>query len=227
MYRGDGLNLYAYVANNPVNYEDPSGYSCESKGNTYSKDEKPKNNNKPNTYPPRTPEAQAECQTVVDTVNKLKGNQTGGDDKKNPVAAVFVHQDGTVSVGISGNNNKTVEFASQLQAELNMNSTIPNKYTVFGKTDYELKEIMERSGKGTPGNILGACAEPKAASAANKNTSQIIGMDTRWRFPEEVRKNNHKYSGSDKTSDSQMNPCDTCKAYESEYMEYANANKKK
>jgi RHS repeat-associated protein len=30
-YRGDGLNLYAYVANNPVNYYDPSGYSCEFK----------------------------------------------------------------------------------------------------------------------------------------------------------------------------------------------------
>ncbi len=34
-YRGDGLNLYAYVANNPINYVDPSGYSCESKSNVY------------------------------------------------------------------------------------------------------------------------------------------------------------------------------------------------
>ena len=30
-YRGDGLNLYAYVANNPINYVDPSGYCGESK----------------------------------------------------------------------------------------------------------------------------------------------------------------------------------------------------
>ena len=30
-YRGDGLNLYSYVQNNPVKYIDPSGYSCESK----------------------------------------------------------------------------------------------------------------------------------------------------------------------------------------------------
>ncbi len=30
-YRGDGLNLYAYCANNPVYYEDPSGHWCDKK----------------------------------------------------------------------------------------------------------------------------------------------------------------------------------------------------
>ncbi|BCJ95506.1 hypothetical protein acsn021_30750 [Anaerocolumna cellulosilytica] len=31
VYRGDGLNLYAYCANNPVMYEDTSGYNAQSK----------------------------------------------------------------------------------------------------------------------------------------------------------------------------------------------------
>ena len=45
-------------------------------------------------------------------------------------------------------------------------------------------------------------------------------MDTRWRHGGES--NPHKYTGKDKTSDSQMNPCKTCEIFEYEYMEYAN-----
>jgi RHS repeat-associated protein len=41
-YRGDGLNLYSYVQNNPVKYVDPSGYCGESKSNVYEKGYIPK-----------------------------------------------------------------------------------------------------------------------------------------------------------------------------------------
>ena len=40
IYRGDGLNLYAYCASNPIVYYDPSGYMCSTKANQYNKEVK-------------------------------------------------------------------------------------------------------------------------------------------------------------------------------------------
>ncbi|MFI3201940.1 MAG: RHS repeat-associated core domain-containing protein [Eubacteriales bacterium] len=37
IYRGDGLNLYAYCHNNPTYYADPTGNACETKGELYAK----------------------------------------------------------------------------------------------------------------------------------------------------------------------------------------------
>jgi len=56
MYRGDGLNLYAYCANNPVNYYDPNGYGGED--NCGGKDKTEDVNNKgtgENNDEPRVP----------------------------------------------------------------------------------------------------------------------------------------------------------------------------
>lgn len=44
VYRSDGLNLYAYCANNPVTYYDPSSYDadCNGKDKTQNPDEEPR-----------------------------------------------------------------------------------------------------------------------------------------------------------------------------------------
>ena len=82
--------------------------------------------------------------------------------------------------------------------------------------------------KGDPlGCPKGNCAEPKAASAAHNNRSQITGADTRTRMdPSWLQEDNRKkyiYTGKDpdKVHNNQMDPCSTCSQYEEEYMRYA------
>lgn len=72
-----------------------------------------------NKYPPRNLTAQRECQKVVDKVLELKSKTTGKDRKSKPIVSIFTHEDGTVSVGISGDTEASANFAKQLQDSLN------------------------------------------------------------------------------------------------------------
>ena len=172
-----------------------------------------------NKYPPRNLTAQRECQKVVNEILRLKS-----DDNNQPIVCVFTHEDGTVSVGISGNSEASAKFAEDLEKSLNKDGR--QKYQVLGKSTKKFKkylknfnpEITEDKIKKVGGNPRGVCAEPKAALMANSNKSPITGMDTR-----NPRNNNrYSYEGIDKTSSKQMEPCTTCYLCEQDYMEYAN-----
>ena len=136
-YRDDELNLYAYVQNNPVKYVDPSGYCGESKQGM--------------KYPERTPEAQTECQRVVNVANAIKAFSDNDDYyvNKNPVISIFLHKDGTVSVGISGKpegNDNSNTYAKQLENALN-ESAGHKKYTVYSSVAPELlKQVIPVKG---------------------------------------------------------------------------------
>ena len=177
-----------------------------------------------NKYPPRNLTAQRECQKVLNEVIRLKAQATG-KDKNQPIVSVFTHEDGTVSVGISGRTEASARFAKQLEDSLNKDGR--QKYKVLGLATEKFKgylkdshpeELKEENIREKKGNPIGDCAEAKAALLANSNKSPITGMDTRT-----PRNNNrYPYEGIDKTSDNQMKPCFTCETCEEEYMKCAN-----
>ncbi|WKB53295.1 RHS repeat-associated core domain-containing protein [Eleftheria terrae] len=232
MGQSGGLNLYAYSAN-PLVCVDVLGLSCDGeasgsdgKGNTaagHSSEAPPPAaphaptppHSHADGYPPRTAEAQAECQAVIATMDKMTGKKTRS------VVSVMTHEDGTVSVGFSGaSSEKNRKFAEDLQKNLNKGHK-PPKYRVAPESmpTGSLKEVAT-------GNAVGACAEPSVVNAAHGHPSPINGMDTRWRGAGD---NPHPYTGTNAdgapVAPSQMDPCDTCGDPDNirEYMNHANS----
>ena len=160
-------------------------------------------------------------------------------DKSSPVTAVFVHYDEekvgdkkiTVSVGISGQargSKHNDEYARELERSLNEMAGY-EKYVVSSITDPDLFEQIkkyERQNKypkaGTHVPDRGACTEPKAASAANKNTTPIVGFDVRH-FNGEGAGNNYPLKAA--SAPNQMENCDRCKFNGEVIVNYANSTK--
>ena len=200
VYRGDGLNLYAYCGNNPVMYVDPSGYDSKcSKGE--------------NSYPPRTEEARREAQKVA---RAMEGVVSGKD---HPSITVFTHQDGTVSVGLSGKPG-----TEKMKNNCNkLNEVLGEKYNVSPDT-------MPTDNLIQVGCPVGNCSESKAVNAAHSNSSPITEYDTVWRgkgnMPEKYQYTGQNTGGKVEGIYEQMNPCETCAEPNNikEYMNYANSN---
>ncbi|MFC1641596.1 RHS repeat-associated core domain-containing protein [Myxococcota bacterium] len=230
-----GINLFAYPAN-PLAEVDLRGLKVHKKPKTPAAGDgqngkgKPKQEGEgaappnaprkpPPKYPPRTLEARAACQSVVNTMASMQLSP-----KKRSVVSVFTHEDGTVSVGISGRNlKKNRETAARVEAKLNKGLD-PPQYRVApreGSTPIPEGNIIEKPG----GNAPGVCAEPNSAAAAHGHDSPITGMGTRWRGEGD---NPHPFAGSNSDGalvhPSQTDPCPTCAdpGNTGTYMEHAN-----
>jgi len=248
------INLYAWPGN-PLTDSDPLGLGCneggdsdgsgEGDGNSSTRDDGPNEERAeqtqpttetptPSGYPPRTGTARAECQVVVNSLDGMIGKGRAS------VVQVFTHENGTVSVGVSGRPGRTSsDLAGQLEQRLNDGhrrtvrenarkngepvprmEDIPPKYRVSGEP-LPLANVREIPG----GNSVGECGEPKAANASHGNPSPIDGGDTRWRGEGE---NPHPFSGENAdgapVEPTQMDPCNTCAdpGNIEEYMQHAN-----
>jgi len=245
-----GLNPYSYASGDPIRRVDPLGLHDEP-GTTPKTDtvepQTVKSTEPPDTskidggssspvqdgYPPRTETARNEAKNVVSAANEISS------PKKRKVVTVLTHEDGTVSVGVSGKpGKKSDQFAHTLQKKLNdkhkqdvsretglKQKDVPDKYRVSGDS-MPTTNLVE----GKDGNIPGVCGEPKAVDASNGHDSPVTGSDTRWRGDGD---NPYPYTGDNLPNNdgspssvepSQMDPCPTCGHPNNvkEYMDHAN-----
>ncbi|HOV28159.1 MAG TPA: RHS repeat-associated core domain-containing protein [Pseudobacteroides sp.] len=96
-YRGDGLNLYAYVQNNPVKYVDPSGYCGESKSNPYNQNSRDLNDDIENL--------KSKTHSELDRLLDLKYKSKITNDEMGPaVAGILDTKTGKVFLAINDPN---------------------------------------------------------------------------------------------------------------------------
>ncbi|MCX4299537.1 MAG: hypothetical protein OSJ73_21395 [Lachnospiraceae bacterium] len=132
---------------------------------------------KVNKYPPRPPLTKAECQRVVDMRNKIRASDNKIKERQKRIGkvlsvatCVFIHENGDVSVGISGSpqgNYYTKRYAEKLEAALNKEAG-RKKCTVSYVADAKLISKEEQWDNGRNPD---ECAEPKATTAAHNNNS--------------------------------------------------------
>ncbi|SUD90612.1 hypothetical protein [Psychrobacter phenylpyruvicus] len=141
------------------------------------------------------------------TVTRKDGSQQNlFNPKKNQTVSVITHEDGTVSVGVSGTNPNV---ARRLQSELDKTYG-EGKYNVSTSALNENNGIVRGEGpNGELGNKPGVCAEPACAMVAGNNPSPATGSATLWRGKDD---NPHPYTDKDADilDNQQMDPCLTC-----------------
>lgn len=118
-----------------------------------------------------------------------------------------------------------MENADKLEKALNKGLS-EKIYTVKGEAE-EIVNRMRNNDIVPRPNELGACAEPKAFTAAHDNPSPITGMETLSRYG---NNHGHPYTGNTDyikglDNEGRMDPCGTCQDAEKVYVEYGNENK--
>ncbi|WP_394845902.1 DUF6531 domain-containing protein [Pendulispora brunnea] len=133
-----------------------------------------------------------------------------GPDGKGRSITVVHHEDGTVSVGVSGSDPGRRERAQQLVDAMNKRYPNPNardkKTYRAAEKDVKPKPLKLKRAEG--GNPAGVCSEPSAAQAVGENPSPPHSYQTIWSGPGE---NNHSMGLSTPGHGrSLMAPCATC-----------------
>ena len=159
----------------------------------------------------RTSIADKEGQKILGAMNGIVS------ERRSKSVTVMVHNNGKVSVGLSGdiNTKGMSDVISNLQRRLDK---------TYGKDKYFVgtSTIDKSSTNGViqyGSNKLGLCGEPKCALQAGKSSSSVNGVAVLWRGKEA---NPYPLNNRGNLSSNQMRLCETCQGNSNIYSDIAN-----
>lgn len=209
---GGGVNLYAYT-DCPLVHFDPRGACPSGDGPPKTKEDQSDNSPKSEAFPElrRGGDADLHVDHVTETYQNL--HPTPSKEKS---ITVIVHEDGTVSVGLSGKDPARTETTQRLVTKLNEGKD-PPVYRTSGPVDS--RGLDSVSGSPQAGN----CSEAQAAQASGTSTSPPKDYQTVWAKGEMDGKTSQKHGleGRPKTKGGfeKMKACDTCACNSGKYSE--------
>ena len=151
-------------------------------------------------YPARTPESDAAAQTAAKAIDDAG---VGGNKAKSVTA--ITHEDGSVSVGVSGSSESAASVSTRAGGAMPENYTLGGDMTNPG----DLEPATYPNGKEIASPT---CSETRAWQAAQDNPSPANGQSTVWR-------GNGANPYPADTGSSTMDPCPSCSKNASTIMD--------
>lgn len=156
-------------------------------------------------------------EAAVEKATRSNRGQQRVDPNKS--VTVILHEDGTVSIGISG-SVAGAQQARQIAAEMNSAQRAEGKPEIYGaakgEIDPEAEGMVDGGTAENPAPEPGACSEAGSAVTSGENKSEPKSFQTVWGGGDATFPNEHRIPGNPRAGGDDgpllMDPCATCQA---------------
>jgi hypothetical protein len=160
---------------------------------------------------------------VEERAGKIAAGNTASNQR---AVTVIEHEDGTVSVGLSGPTTQH-EDAQRVVNDLNAAEVAEGRAPIYKAATKEVDpSTLNDAPPGTATTNPGECSEAQAAVAAGENSSKPVAYQTAWAGGDATFPDNYAMEGNPRAGEGGpllMAECGTCQANGDNYMKQATA----